>query len=79
MTARVAGRVWLAARWAIRAARKANDEQVYMWERLLLTSRAAPVTATGPLRWVPSLDGYRLVGSHVPAQYPSGNGTVTGI
>jgi hypothetical protein len=50
----------------IRAVRIANDEQVYMWECLLLTSRAVPTTATGPLRWVPSLDGNRLVGSYLP-------------
>jgi hypothetical protein len=37
-----------------------------MWECLLLTSRAVPTTATGPLRWVPSLDGNRLVGSYLP-------------
>ena len=49
----------------------ANDEQTYMWECLLLTSRAIPLTATGPLRWVPSLDGYRLLGSHLPTQNPS--------
>jgi hypothetical protein len=28
--------------------------------------RAVPTTATGPLRWVPSLDGNRLVGSYLP-------------
>jgi hypothetical protein len=35
---------------------------------LLLTSGAAPLTAAGPLRWVRSLDGDRLAGSHLPAQ-----------
>jgi hypothetical protein len=39
-----------------------------MWECILETSGAAPLTAAGPLRWVRSLDGYRLAGSHVPAQ-----------
>lgn len=63
--------VWLAVRTAIRAVRMANDEQVYMWECLLLTSRSAPQTATGSMRWVNSLDGYRLVGSYLPAQDPS--------
>jgi hypothetical protein len=44
----------------------ANNEQVHMWECVLLTSGAVPPTATGPLRWIPSLDGYRLVGSYLP-------------
>jgi hypothetical protein len=52
----------------IRAVKMAHDEQVRMWECILLTSGAAPLTAAGPLRWVGSLDGYRLAGSHVPAQ-----------
>ena len=59
--------LWLAVRTVIRAVRMANDEQVHMWECLLLSSKAVPLTVTGPLRWVPSLDGYRLVGSHLPA------------
>jgi hypothetical protein len=52
----------------------AHHEQVRMWECVLLTSGAAPLTAAGPLRWVPSLDGYRLAGSHLPAQDPSQTG-----
>jgi len=67
-------RLRLAARTVIRAVRMANDEQVCMWECVLLNSRAIPLTATGPLRWVPSLDGYRLVGSHLPAHDPSETG-----
>ena len=55
-------------RMVIRAVQMAHDEQVRMWECVLLTSGAAPLTAAGPLRWVRSLDGYRLSGSHVPAQ-----------
>jgi hypothetical protein len=55
----------------IRAVTMANHEQVYAWECILLTSGAAPLTAAGPLRWVPSLGGYRLAGSHLPAQDPS--------
>ena len=67
-----AGRcLWLAVRTVIRAVRMAHHEQVRMWECVLLTSGAAPLSAAGPLRWVPSLGGYRLVGSHLPAQYPS--------
>jgi hypothetical protein len=49
----------------------AHHEQVRMWECILQTSGAAPLTAAGPLRWVPSLGGYRLAGSHLPAQDPS--------
>ena len=70
-----AGRcLWLAVRMVTRAVRMAHDEQVRMWECVLLTSGAAPLTAAGPLRWVPSLGGYRLVGSHLPAQEPSETG-----
>ena len=67
-------RLWLAAWTAIRAVRMAHDEQVRMWECILLTSGAAPLTAAGPLRWVPSLGGYRITGSHLPAQDPSQTG-----
>ncbi len=67
-------RLWLAVRTVIRAVRMAHHEQVYAWECILLTSGVAPLTAAGPLRWVPSLGGYRLVGSHLPAQDPSETG-----
>jgi hypothetical protein len=70
MMAWVGRRLWLAVRMVIRAVRLAHDEQVRMWECILLTSGAAPLTAAGPMRWVPSLDGYRLAGSHMPAQDP---------
>jgi hypothetical protein len=66
MMAWIGRRLRLAVRTVIRAVRMANDEQVHMWECLLLTSRAVPATAIGPLRWVPSLDGSRLVGSYLP-------------
>jgi hypothetical protein len=70
-----AGRcLWLAARTVIRAVKMAHHEQVRMWECVLLTSGAAPLTAAGPLRWVPSLGGDRLVGSYLPAQDPSETG-----
>jgi hypothetical protein len=36
-----------------------------MWERFWLSNRAVPPATTGPLSWVPSLDGYRLTGSHL--------------
>jgi hypothetical protein len=61
-------RLWPAVRTVIRAVRLAHHEQVRMWECVLLTSGAAPLTAAGPLRWVRSLDGYRLAGRHLPAQ-----------
>jgi hypothetical protein len=67
-------RLWLVVRTVIRAVAMAHGEQVRMWECILLTSGAAPLTAAGPLRWVRSLDGYRLVGSHLPAQDPAGTG-----
>lgn len=65
-------RVRLVVRMVIRAVRTANDDQAYMWECLVLTSRAVPAAATGQLRWVSSLDGYRLAGSYLPAQDPGG-------
>ena len=74
MMAWAGGRLWLAAWTMIRAVRMAHHEQVRMWECILETSGAAPLTAAGPLRWVPSLGGYRLTGSHLPAQEPSETG-----
>jgi len=59
---------------AIRTLKMAHDEQVSTWECILLTSGAAPLTAAGPLRWVASLGGYRLAGSHLPAQDPNETG-----
>ena len=59
-----------------RAVRMAHDQRVSMWECVLLTSGAAPLTAPGPLRWVASLDGHRLVGSHLPGPGPKRNGAV---
>jgi hypothetical protein len=71
MMAWVGARIRPAVRTVIRAVRRANDEQVHMWECLVLTSRAVPATATGALRWVPSLDSYRLAGSYLPGQEQS--------
>jgi hypothetical protein len=68
MMAWVARRARLTGRTAIRVAKRANDEQVRMWECVLSTSRAGPPTAIGPLRWVSSPDGYRLIGSYLPVQ-----------
>jgi hypothetical protein len=70
-----AGRLlWPAVRMVIRAVQMAHHEQVRMWECILLTSGAAPLTAAGPLRWVPSLGGDRLAGSHLPAPGPGQTG-----
>ena len=70
-----AGRcLWLAVRAVIRAVQMAHHEQVSAWECVLLTSGAAPLSAAGPLHWVRSLDGYRLAGSHLPAQDPAETG-----
>jgi hypothetical protein len=74
MMAWTGGRLWLAAWTMLRAVQMAHREQVRMWECILLTSGAAPLTAAGPLRWVRSLDGYRLIGSHLPAQDLSDTG-----
>ena len=74
MMAWAGGRLWLVVRTAIRAVGMAHHEQVRMWECILETSGAAPLSAAGPLRWVRSLDGYRLAGSHVPAPDPAETG-----
>ena len=39
--------LWLAAWMVIRAVKMAHDEQVRMWECVLLSSGAAPLTAAG--------------------------------
>jgi len=67
-------RLWPVVRTVIRVVGMAHHEQVRMWECILETSGAAPLTAAGPLRWVRSLDGYRLDGSHLPAQDPAETG-----
>jgi hypothetical protein len=74
MMAWVGRRLWLAAWMVIRTVKMAHDEQTRMWECVLLTSGVAPLTAAGPLRWVASPGGYRLAGSHLPAQDPSETG-----
>ena len=78
MIARAGRRLWLAIRtmirMMIRAVRMAHHGQVSMWECVLLTSGVAPLSAAGPLRWVPSLGGHRLIGSHLPAPDQSETG-----
>jgi hypothetical protein len=68
MTAATGRRAGRAMRRAASAIRKARDEQVYMWECFWLSNRAVPTATTGPLSWIPSLDGYRLSGSYLPGQ-----------
>jgi hypothetical protein len=68
MMVKIGTHAWRAMRHAARAIRIAHDEQMYMWECLWRSSRAAPPTTTGPLSWVPSLDGHRLAGSYLPGQ-----------
>jgi hypothetical protein len=75
MIAWVGRRVSRAVWTVIREAKKAHDEQVSAWESILSANRAVPQTATGPLRWTSSLDGYRLVGSHLPARDQSETGS----
>lgn len=75
MIAWVGRRMWRAVRTVIREAKKAHDEQVSAWESILSANRAVPQTTSGPLRWTNSLDGYRLVGSHLPAQDQSEKGS----
>jgi hypothetical protein len=41
----------LAVQAVIREVRMAHDEQVRMWECILLTGGAAPLTAADRLRW----------------------------
>jgi hypothetical protein len=70
-----AGRcLWRVVRTVIRAVAMAHHEQVRMWECVLQTSGTAPLSAAGPLRWVRSLDGYRLDGSHLQARDPAETG-----
>ena len=58
--------LWRAVCRAARAIGRIHAEQVHGWEVLLQANRAA-VPDDGPLRWVLTLDGYRLVGSHLSA------------
>ena len=58
--------LWRAVCRAARAVGRIHAEQVHGWEVWLQANRAA-VPDDGPLRWVLSLDGYRLAGSHLSA------------
>jgi hypothetical protein len=48
--------------------RHIHREQTLMWELWWQANRAT-VPSTGPLRWVLTLDGHRLAGSHLPAPH----------
>jgi hypothetical protein len=53
---------WRAACRVAAALREVHREQVYAWECLCRASRA-PADRPGPLTWISSLDGPRLVGT----------------
>jgi len=57
---------WRAACRVAAILRDIHREQVYAVECICLSGRA-PVDRRGPLTWIPSLDGPRLVGSWLPA------------
>jgi len=57
---------WRAACHVAAVLRNLHREQVYAWECTCRASRA-PVDRPGPLIWIPSLDGPRLVGTRLPA------------
>jgi hypothetical protein len=64
--------LWRALRQVAHVIREFHTDQVYFWERYYLASRAlAP--RDGPLAWVPTLDGYRLAGNHLPAPAEEAN------
>ena len=66
-----ANHLWRAAYRAIRALGRLHADQVHAWEVWARANRAA-VPAEDPLRWVLTLDGRRLAGSHVPASIGGG-------
>ena len=63
--------LWRAVCRAVQALGRLHGEQVQAWEVWAQADRAA-VPAEGPLRWVLTLDGRRLAGSHVPASFGGG-------
>ena len=66
----VLGRLlWRAMRRVGRAVRDVYCDQVRAWECFWQAGRA-PVPRPGPMAWVNSLDGYRLVGSYLPEPEP---------
>ena len=59
--------LWRAVCRAARALGRLHSEQVQGWEVWAQANRAAVPAEEGPLRWVATLDGRRLAGSHLPA------------
>jgi len=66
--ATIGATLWRAVRRAASALRHVHCEQTLMWELWCQANRAT-VPSTGPLRWVLTLDGHRLAGSHLPAPH----------
>jgi hypothetical protein len=54
-----------------------HNEEVCRRERVFLANRAL-VPQTGPLTWVPTLDGYQLAGCHLPATATAASGDFPG-
>ena len=65
--------VWRAVLRAAAALRHIHREQALLWELRWQASRTS-APSTGPLRWVLTLDGHRLAGSHVPAAHHASTG-----
>ena len=65
MIAALGWHVWRAMRGVTRALRDLNADLMQASECFWLAGRA-PVPRSGPMAWVPSLDGYRLTGSYLP-------------
>jgi hypothetical protein len=64
---------WQAVLRAAAALRHIQREQALMWELCWQANRAS-APSTGPLRWVLTLDGHRLAGSHAPAAHHADTG-----
>ncbi len=73
MIAEFAGFLWRATRRAALAIRDLHRDLEQASECRWLSARV-PVPGTGPLAWVPSLDGYRLTGNHLPGEPASSKG-----
>ncbi len=66
--ATIGATLWPAVRSAAAALRHLHREQTLIWELWWQANRAT-VPSAGPLRWVLTLDGHRLAGSHLPAPH----------
>jgi hypothetical protein len=60
--------IWRFVRAVASALHALQREQGLMWELWWQANRATVSTGNGPLRWVLTLDGYRLAGSYLPVQ-----------